>query len=118
MKGGEGEAYRGPCVSMCSIYVCVCVCVCPCACCTVCVCVCVCVCVSISTHKQQQQHHVWVVTGTGHMERCPQVLILQVSIQPTLNQNLRRKHVVMASTLQQRREKQRDRERGRERERG
>lgn len=56
-----------------------------------------CSCVS---HHQQQQHHVCMVTHARHVQSCPLVLVLQVDIQASLNQELCCEHVVVASTLQ------------------
>ena len=57
----------------------------------------VCMCVS---YQQQEQHHVCMVAHTRHVQGGPQVFVLQVHVQASLNQNFCRKHVVMASTLQ------------------
>lgn len=51
------------------------------------------------THQQQKQHHICMVTHTCYVQCCPQVFILQVGIQASLNQKLRSEHIVMASTL-------------------
>lgn len=50
-------------------------------------------------HQQQQQGGVRVVAGARYVQRGPLVLILQVHVQPTANQQLRSKAVVMVSTL-------------------
>lgn len=56
--------------------------------------------VCLRFYQQQQQHHICMVTHTRYMQGCPQVFVLQVDIQASLNQKFRRKHIVMASALQ------------------
>lgn len=57
------------------------------------------------SYKQQQQHHVCVVAHAGYVQRRPQIFILMVHVQPSLDQELGRKHIVMASTLQKKNKK-------------
>lgn len=53
-------------------------------------------------YEQQQQHHVGVVAGAGDMQGRPQVLVLVVHVQASLDQEFGRKHVVVAGALQNR----------------
>lgn len=53
-------------------------------------------------YEQQQQHHVGVVADAGDVQGRPQVFVLVVHVQASLDQELRRKHVVMAGALQNR----------------
>lgn len=50
-------------------------------------------------YQQQGERDVRVVARARYVQRGPQVLILQVHVQPAANQKLRSKAVVMASTL-------------------
>lgn len=52
------------------------------------------------SYQKQQQHHICMVTHTRYMQGRPQVFVLQVHIQASLDQKFSRKHVVMASALQ------------------
>lgn len=56
----------------------------------------VCACVS---HQKQKQHHVGMVAHARYMQSRPQVFVLQVDVQASLQQHLRRQHVVMTSAL-------------------
>lgn len=53
-----------------------------------------------ASYQQQQHHHICMVAHARYMQGRPQVFVLQVDVQASLDQKFSRKHVVMASTLE------------------